>query len=54
MVSGTGVGYHAITIGMYMDQLVRHADPKHRSIPQFFKEEIAEPFGTYLNSKPFE
>ena len=51
LTTGTAVGYHAITIGMYMDQLVRRIDPKHRSVPQFFDEEIAKPFG--MNSLLF-
>ena len=52
-LAGTGVGYHALTIGMYMDQLVRHVDPKRRGLPQFFQEEIAEPFGNFFPLKHF-
>lgn len=37
---GTAVGYHAITYGWLLDQLVRRADPEHRSIAQFYREEI--------------
>jgi CubicO group peptidase (beta-lactamase class C family) len=37
-------GYHGITMGLLMDQLIRRVDPKHRSLTTFFQEEIAEPF----------
>uniref|UniRef100_A0A0R3RPU1 Beta-lactamase domain-containing protein n=1 Tax=Elaeophora elaphi TaxID=1147741 RepID=A0A0R3RPU1_9BILA len=40
---GQEVGYHAITFGWLVDQLVRRIDPEKRSVSQFFKEEIAEP-----------
>ncbi|VDK46639.1 unnamed protein product [Gongylonema pulchrum] len=42
---GQGVGYHAMTFGWLVDQLVRRIDPKKRSLAQFFKEEIAQPHG---------
>uniref|UniRef100_A0A915PW13 Beta-lactamase-related domain-containing protein n=1 Tax=Setaria digitata TaxID=48799 RepID=A0A915PW13_9BILA len=41
---GTKTGYHAITYGWLVDQIIRHADLKHRGIGTFFKEEIAEKF----------
>ncbi|XP_061181860.1 BAI1-associated protein 3-like [Saccostrea echinata] len=41
---GTAYSYHVITFGMYVDVLLRKADPKHRNVDQIFKEEIAEPF----------
>ena len=37
-------GYHGITMGLLVDQLVRRVDPEHRSVSVFFQEEIAEPF----------
>jgi len=40
---GTSAGYHTVTHGFICDQLLRRVDPKHRSLGQFFKEEIAEP-----------
>jgi CubicO group peptidase (beta-lactamase class C family) len=40
---GTRHGYHAMTIGLYMQELIRHADPAHRSLGRFFHEEIARP-----------
>ncbi|ELU10516.1 hypothetical protein CAPTEDRAFT_156512 [Capitella teleta] len=42
---GDGHGYHGFTLGLYEDQLVRRVDPLHRSLSQFFAEEIAQPFG---------
>jgi CubicO group peptidase (beta-lactamase class C family) len=40
---GTRHGYHAMTLGLYMQELIRHVDPAHRTLGQFFHEEIAEP-----------
>ena len=40
---GTRHGYHAMTIGLYMQELVRHTDPAHRTLGRFFAEEIAKP-----------
>ncbi|PIO76532.1 beta-lactamase [Teladorsagia circumcincta] len=41
---GTEIGYHAITYGWLVDQIVRRTDPKHRSIGVYFKEEIADKY----------
>jgi CubicO group peptidase (beta-lactamase class C family) len=40
---GTRHGYHAMTIGLYMQELIRHVDPAHRTLGRFFAEEIARP-----------
>jgi CubicO group peptidase (beta-lactamase class C family) len=42
---GTRQAYHAITIGFYEGELLRRIDPQHRSLGQFFQEEIAMPLG---------
>jgi CubicO group peptidase (beta-lactamase class C family) len=42
---GTRQGYHAITLGFYESELLRRIDPRHRSLGQFFHEEIATPLG---------
>lgn len=42
---GSTHGYHAITMGLYMDQLVRRLDPHHRRMDEFFAEEVARKFG---------
>ncbi len=38
-------GYHAVTIGFYESELLRRADPEHRSIGRYFQDEIATPLG---------
>jgi CubicO group peptidase (beta-lactamase class C family) len=42
---GTRHGYHAMTIGLYMQELIRHVDPAHRTLGRFFQDEIATPLG---------
>ena len=42
---GTRHGYHTMTIGLYMQELIRRVDPAHRTLGRFFHEEIAEPLG---------
>lgn len=42
---GTRHGYHAMTIGLYLQELTRRVDPAHRTIGRFFHEEIATPLG---------
>ena len=40
---GTKHGYHASTIGLYMQEIIRRVDPAHRTLGRFFAEEIARP-----------
>ena len=40
---GTRQAYHAITLGFYESELLRRVDPQHRSLGQFFQDEIASP-----------
>lgn len=42
---GTRHGYHTLTLGWYQNELIRRTDPLHRSLGQFFQDEIAEPLG---------
>jgi len=42
---GTRQGYHAITLGFFENELIRRIDPRHRTIGQFFQDEIATPLG---------
>lgn len=42
---GTRQGYHGITLGFYEGELLRRVDPQHRSLGQFFQDEIAAPLG---------
>jgi CubicO group peptidase (beta-lactamase class C family) len=45
---GTRQGYHAITLGFYENEILRRVDPQHRSLGQFFQDEIATPLGLDL------
>ncbi len=40
---GTRHGYHTMTLGLYMQELIRRVDPQHRSLGRFFHDEIAVP-----------
>jgi CubicO group peptidase (beta-lactamase class C family) len=42
---GTRQGYHAISLGFYEGELLRRIDPQHRSLGQFFQDEVASPLG---------
>lgn len=42
---GSRQAYHAITLGFYEGELLRRVDPMHRSLGQFFQDEIASPLG---------
>lgn len=42
---GTRHGYHTMTVGLYMQELIRRVDPDHRSLGRFFHDEIAAPLG---------
>jgi CubicO group peptidase (beta-lactamase class C family) len=42
---GTRQAYHAISLGFYEGELLRRIDPRHRSLGQFFQDEIATPLG---------
>lgn len=39
------MAYHALTRGLIVNEIIRRADPKHRSIGKFVAEEIAKPLG---------
>ncbi len=43
--AGTRHGYHTLTIGLCMQELIRRVDPEHRTLGRFFHDEIAEPLG---------
>ena len=45
---GTRQAYHAITLGFYEGELLRRVDPRHRSLGQFFQDEIATTLGEDL------
>jgi CubicO group peptidase (beta-lactamase class C family) len=45
---GTRQAYHALSLGFYEGELLRRIDPRHRSLGQFFQDEIASPLGLDL------
>lgn len=45
---GERQAYHGITLGFYENELLRRIDPQHRTIGQFFQDEIATPLGLDL------
>jgi len=42
---GTRQAYHGLTLGFYEGELLRRVDPQHRTLGQFFQDEIATPLG---------
>ncbi len=42
---GTRWGYHAFSLGWYESELLRRVDPHHRTLGQFFQDEVAKPLG---------
>ena len=42
---GTRQAYHALTLGFYEGEILRRIDPQHRSLGQFFHDEIASRLG---------
>jgi CubicO group peptidase (beta-lactamase class C family) len=42
---GARQAYHALTLGFYEGELLRRVDPWHRSLGQFFQDEIASVLG---------
>ena len=45
---GTRQAYHALTLGFYEGELFRRVDPQHRSLGQFFQDEVASRLGEDL------
>jgi CubicO group peptidase (beta-lactamase class C family) len=43
--AGTRQAYHAQSLGFYESELLRRVDPNHRSLGQFFQDEIASKLG---------
>ena len=42
---GERQAYHGLTLGFYEGELLRRVDPRHRTLGQFFRDEIATPLG---------
>ena len=41
-------GYHALTLGLYQNEIIRRTDPQRRTIGQILREDIAEKLGTEM------
>ncbi len=46
---GSRHGYHALTLGWYESELIRHTDPAGRTLGRFFADEVAAPLGLDLH-----
>ncbi|WP_235900505.1 serine hydrolase domain-containing protein [Lolliginicoccus suaedae] len=46
---GTSHGYHPVSLGFYLNELFRRADPAQRTIGQYLAEEIAGPQGLQVS-----
>ena len=42
---GTRHGYHAVTLGLFQNELVRRTDPERRTLGQVLAEDFAKPMG---------
>jgi CubicO group peptidase (beta-lactamase class C family) len=45
---GTRRGYHAISLGLYQNELARRVDPQHRTIGTILAQDFSEPLGLSL------
>jgi CubicO group peptidase (beta-lactamase class C family) len=45
---GTQRGYHAVSLGLYLNELARRVDPRRRTIGRILAEDFAEPLGLSL------
>jgi CubicO group peptidase (beta-lactamase class C family) len=43
--AGTRQAYHALTLGFYEGELLRRVDPQHRTLGEFFQDEVASRLG---------
>ena len=43
--TGTKHGYHMVSFGLYVNEIVKRADPKGRPLWVIFDEDIAQEFG---------
>ena len=46
---GSRHGYHALTLGWYESELIRHTDPAGRTLGEFFADEVAAPLDLDLH-----
>ena len=45
ILPGDSAAYSPLVLGLYLDQIVRKVDPQKRGLGEYFRTEIAEPFG---------
>lgn len=45
---GSAIGYHAVSLGLYQNELARRVDPRHRTIGRILAEDFAAPLGLNL------
>ena len=45
LATGTKHGYHMVSFGLYVNEIVKRADPKGRPVWVIFEEDIAREFG---------
>ena len=47
ILPGDSAAYSPLVLGLYLDQIVRKVDPQKRGLGEYFRTEIAEPFGKW-------
>jgi CubicO group peptidase (beta-lactamase class C family) len=45
---GSAIGYHAVSLGLYQNELARRVDPQHRTIGRILADDFASPLGLSL------
>jgi hypothetical protein len=48
------MGYHPLTLGFYVSELVKRLDPQHRGVQQFFAQEIAAPLAPIALEREYQ
>lgn len=51
---GSAHGYHAITIGFLVGELIQRVDPQHRSFSQFVRDELDSEFYVGIKDEKVE
>lgn len=49
MAAGDRQAEHGVTLGFYQGELLRRIDPRHRSLGQFFEDEIEAPVDLHVD-----
>lgn len=48
---GTDCGYHTLTFGFLIDQIVRRVDEQKRGVVQYLEDEVINKHGSWLKKK---